>query len=172
MPPAQVKPFTGIGRQLTTPSLDSPVSNWDAKGLAHEGIGLDGLTEESAIVPHATQVIHAAMHEVCGVHNSATLPQGAIRLVEEATIVRAKVEGFGGSITLGAVIHTAGATFPVLVVDAPALSQVQYRHGRPAVRAQEVIQWVFIVVPTEPTGGVYIGAWDGNGGVVLAIKCH
>lgn len=162
----------GWGAQLTTPSLDSPVSDWDAEGLAHESVGLDGLTEERAIVPHAAQVIHAAVHKGCGVHHGGTLPQGAVRLIEEAAVVRAKVEGFGGNITLGTVVHAAGVTLPVHVIDTPALAQVQHRHGWPAVGAEEVIQWVFIIVPTKPTGGVYIRAWDGNGGVVLAIERH
>lgn len=162
----------GMGCQLTTPSLGSPVSNWNAKGLAHKSVGLDGLAEERAIVPHTAQVIHAAVHKSSGVHNSATLPQGPICLVEEAAVVRAKVEGFSGSVTLGAVVHAAGVALPVRVVHTPALSQIQDRHGWPAIRAEEVIQWVFIIVSTESTGGVYIGAWDGNGGVVLAIKSH
>lgn len=158
--------------QLTTPSLDSPVSNRNAKGLAHKSIGLDGLTEECPVVPHAAQVIHTAVHKGRGVHDSATLPQGAVCLVEEATVVRAKVESFGGGITLGAVVHAARVALPVGMVDPPALSQIQDRHGWPAVRAEEIIQRVFIVVPTEPTSGVDIGAWDGNGGVVLAVKRH
>lgn len=158
--------------QLTTPGLDSPVSNWDAKGLAHQGIGLDSLTEERAIVPYTAQVIHTAVHKGCGVHNSATLPQGAVCLIEEATVVRTEVEGFSGSIALCAVVHAARAALPVGVVDTPALSQVQHGHGWPAIWAEEVIEGVFVVVPTESTGRVHIGAWDGNRGVVLSIKCH
>lgn len=133
---------------------------------------MDGLTEECPVVPHAAQVIHAAVHKGRGVHDGATLPQGAVRLVEEATVVRAKEECFGGRVTHGAVVHAARVAFPVGVVDPPALSKIQDRHGRPAIRAQEVVQGVFVVVPTEPARGVYIGAWDGNGGVVLAVKGH
>lgn len=94
-----------MGCQLTTASLDSPVSNGNAKGLAHEGVGLDGLTEERAVVPHAAQVIHAAMHEGCGVYHSAALPQGAVRLVEEAAVVGAEVEGLSGGVTLRSLVY-------------------------------------------------------------------
>ena len=113
------------GCHLTTPSLDAPVSNRNAQALAHKGIGLDGLTQEGPIVPHTAQVIHAAVHEGRGVHNSATLPQGTVRPVEEATVVGTKVEGLGGHVTLSAVVHAARVTLPLGVVDPPALSQVQ-----------------------------------------------
>ena len=113
------------GCQLTTPSLDAPVSDWNAQALAHEGIGLDGLTQEGPVVPHTTQVVHAAVHEGRGVHNSATLPQGAVRPVEEAAVVGTKVDGLGGRVTLGAVVCAARVALPLGVVDPPALSQVQ-----------------------------------------------
>lgn len=161
-----------MGCQLTTPSLQSPVSNGNAKGLAHKGIGLDGLTEECPIVPHAAQVVYTAVHKGRGVHDGATLPQGAVRLVEEATVVGAEVERLGGGVALGTVVHAAGITLPLGVVDPPALSEIQDGHGWPAVGAEEVIQWVFVVVATEPAGGVCVGAWDRDGGVVLAVECH
>lgn len=169
---APAQPSIWAGCQLTTPRLDSPVSDRNAQGLAHERVGLDGLTEERPVVPHTAQVVHTAVHKGRGVHDSAALPQGAVCPVEEATVVGAKEERFGGRVTHGAVVHTARITLPVGVVDPPALSEVQDGHGRPAVRAEEVVQGVFIVVPTEATRGVYIGAWDGNGGVVLAVKRH
>lgn len=172
LPPRMRAPSVWMGCQLTTPSLDPPVSNGNAEGLAHQGVGLDGLAEECPVVPHAAQVVHAAVHEGCGLHDGATLPQGAVRLIEKATVVRAEVQGLGGGVALGTVVDAARVAHPLGVVDPPALSQVQDRHGWPAIRAQEVVQRVFIVVPTEPTRGVYIGAGDGNGGVVLAVKRH
>lgn len=75
--------------------------------MAYKSVGLDGLTEKCSVVPDAAQVIHTAVHKGCGFHNSATLPQGAVRLIKEAAVVRAKVEGLSGSITLGAVVHAA-----------------------------------------------------------------
>lgn len=114
--------FHRMAHQLTTPSLDSPVSNWDAQGLAHQSIGLNGLAEERAVVPHAAQVVHTAVHKSRGIHNSAALPEGAVRLVEEATVVRTKVEGLGGCITLSTIVYAARATLPVSMVDSPALA--------------------------------------------------